>query len=72
MFICEPFRLASRLVTNGEYLEFMRDGGYTNPTLWLSDGWDAVATISGRRRSTGNSATANGGTTPSKACSRCA
>ena len=38
----EPFRLASRLVTNAEYLEFMRAGGYTTPTLWLSDGWDAV------------------------------
>ncbi len=38
----EAFRLASRLVTNGEYLEFMRDGGYNIPTLWLSDGWDSV------------------------------
>jgi ergothioneine biosynthesis protein EgtB len=38
----EPFRLASRLVTNGEYLEFLRDGGYTTATLWLSDGWDSV------------------------------
>ena len=36
------FRLASRLVTNGEYLEFMRDSGYNTPTLWLSDGWDCV------------------------------
>ena len=36
------FRLASRLITNGEYLEFMRDGGYGNPLLWLSDGWDCV------------------------------
>lgn len=34
--------LASRTVTNGEYLEFMRDGGYERPTLWLSDGWDAA------------------------------
>ena len=38
----QPFRIASRLVTNGEYLEFMRDGAYGNPLLWLSDGWDAV------------------------------
>jgi ergothioneine biosynthesis protein EgtB len=38
----QPFRLASRLVTNGEYLEFMRGGGYSKPTVWLSDGWDAV------------------------------
>lgn len=36
------FSLASRLVTNGDYLEFMRDGGYTRPELWLSDGWDRV------------------------------
>ncbi len=40
----QPFRIASRLVTNGEYLEFMREGGYTKPALWLSDGWDAVNT----------------------------
>ena len=38
----EAFRLASRLVTNGEYLEFMHDQGYATPALWLSDGWDTV------------------------------
>ena len=33
------FKLASRPVTNGEYLEFMQAGGYRNPEFWLSDGW---------------------------------
>jgi ergothioneine biosynthesis protein EgtB len=32
-------RLADRFVTNGEYLEFMEDAGYDEPSLWLSDGW---------------------------------
>lgn len=40
----KPFALASRLVTCGEYLNFMRDGGYERPELWLSDGWNAVQT----------------------------
>jgi ergothioneine biosynthesis protein EgtB len=38
----EPFRLASRLVTCAEYLEFMQDGGYARPELWLSEGWTTV------------------------------
>jgi len=38
----EPFALASRLTTNGEYLEFLADGGYRRSDLWLSEGWDAV------------------------------
>ena len=37
-----PFRLASRLVTNGEWKAFMADNGYGRPELWLSDGWAAV------------------------------
>jgi ergothioneine biosynthesis protein EgtB len=38
----EPFALANRLVTCGEYEEFIVDGGYRKPELWLSAGWDAV------------------------------
>jgi ergothioneine biosynthesis protein EgtB len=35
----EAFELASRLVTNGEYLEFIEDAGYRRPEFWLSLGW---------------------------------
>ncbi len=38
----EPFRLASRLVTCGEYQDFIEDGGYRRAELWLSDGWGVV------------------------------
>jgi ergothioneine biosynthesis protein EgtB len=37
-----PFALASRLVTNGEFLDFIEAGGYRDPRLWLADGWDRV------------------------------
>jgi ergothioneine biosynthesis protein EgtB len=38
----DAFRLASRPISNGEYLEFMSEGGYRNPVHWLSDGWSTV------------------------------
>ena len=37
--LLQPFRIANRLVTNGEYLEFITAGGYREPEYWLSDGW---------------------------------
>jgi ergothioneine biosynthesis protein EgtB len=38
----EAHQLANRLVTNGEYREFIRAGGYRSPQLWLADGWAAA------------------------------
>ncbi|UYN97943.1 MAG: ergothioneine biosynthesis protein EgtB [Enhydrobacter sp.] len=38
----EPFALATRLVTCGEYAAFIADGGYRRPELWLSAGWECV------------------------------
>ena len=40
--LLRPFQIADRLVTCGEYAQFVADGGYTRPALWLSDGWAAV------------------------------
>jgi ergothioneine biosynthesis protein EgtB len=42
--LLRSFRIASRLVTNAEYMEFMSDAGYSRPELWLSDAWDTVCT----------------------------
>lgn len=39
--LVHEFAIANRLATNGEYLEFIDDGGYNRPELWLSDGWAA-------------------------------
>lgn len=43
-----PYRLASRLVTNGEYLQFIDAGAYREPLYWLAEGWD-WKTAAGRR-----------------------
>ncbi|MFA9440167.1 ergothioneine biosynthesis protein EgtB [Uliginosibacterium sp. sgz301328] len=40
--LLQPFALASRPVSNGEWTAFISDGGYRTPTLWLSDGWARV------------------------------
>ncbi len=40
--LLQSYRLATRLVTNAEYFEFISAGGYRSPLLWLSDGWAAV------------------------------
>jgi len=42
--LLQPVRLARKLVSNAEWLEFMADGGYETATLWLSDGWTSVQT----------------------------
>ncbi|RAO77591.1 ergothioneine biosynthesis protein EgtB [Dyella jiangningensis] len=40
--LLQPHALANRLVTNAEYAAFVHDGGYREPSLWLSEGWDTV------------------------------
>ncbi len=40
-----PVRASRSLVTNGEWLEFMAEGGYATPGLWLSDGWTTVEAL---------------------------
>ena len=37
--LTQPVRIARGLVTNAQWIEFIADGGYATPALWLSDGW---------------------------------
>ena len=43
--LLQPARIRRALVTNGEWLEFMAEGGYATPSLWLSDGWAVVEAL---------------------------
>ncbi|NKZ37871.1 ergothioneine biosynthesis protein EgtB [Oleiagrimonas citrea] len=40
--LLHPHAIAQRPVSNAEFIEFIRDGGYRTPTLWMSEGWDTV------------------------------
>lgn len=40
--LLQPYAIADRLVNCGDYAQFIADGGYQRPELWLSDGWAAV------------------------------
>ena len=40
--LLSPFEIGSRLVNNGEYRDFIQDGGYQRPEFWLSDGWAQI------------------------------
>ena len=43
--LLRPFRVARSLVTCGEWLAFIDDGGYRRPELWMSDGWQTVQAL---------------------------
>ena len=43
--LVKDYSLANRLVTNADFLEFIDDGGYERPELWLSDGWNTLFSL---------------------------
>ena len=45
----QSFSCADRLITNGEYLQFIEEGGYQEPSLWLSDGWAWVNEVEAKQ-----------------------
>ena len=47
--LLHPHEMGTRLVTNGEFREFIRSGAYDDPLLWLSDGWTAIRQHGWRR-----------------------
>jgi ergothioneine biosynthesis protein EgtB len=47
--LLHPHSIGNRLITNGEYREFITAGAYDKPTLWLSDGWTAIRERGWRR-----------------------
>jgi len=40
----EPFKISKSLVTNGEFMDFIKSGGYDDPKYWLDDGWHWINT----------------------------
>jgi formylglycine-generating enzyme required for sulfatase activity len=67
----EPFALASRPVSNGEYLAFIEDGGYTRPEFWLSEGWARMQDEGVLSRFTGGAGTVDGPNSPCMGSRRC-
>ncbi|MGD9583940.1 MAG: ergothioneine biosynthesis protein EgtB [Lysobacterales bacterium] len=46
--LLHPHRIANRPVNNAEFGEFIKDGGYRNPLLWMAEGWDTVQRLGWR------------------------
>jgi ergothioneine biosynthesis protein EgtB len=40
--LLHPHEIGNRLITNGEFRDFIKSGAYDDPLLWLSDGWTTI------------------------------